>query len=163
MTIRPETPADAAAIRAVTDAAFATAEHSSGTEAAIVERLRAAGALTLSLVAEEAGAVVGHVAFSPVEIGGEDRGWFGLGPVSVRPDRQRVGIGAALIEKGLRRLADSGTAGCVVLGDPNYYSRLGFARDPALCYPGAPPEYFLALRWTDPTLSGDVTYHPAFG
>lgn len=131
MEIRLETPADMAAIRQITLDAFAGAEHSSGTEGAIIDGLRAAGTLTLSLVAMEDGRIIGHAAFSPVAIAGRDAGWFGLGPVSVRPDRQGKGTGAALIREGLSRLRDMGAEGCVVLGDPGYYGRLGFAVNPA--------------------------------
>src|SRR5262245_55623298 len=94
MEIRGERPGDARAIRSITNAAFAGAEHSSGTEAAIVDALRASGAMTVSLVAVAGNEVVGHVAFSPVRIDGQDFGWYGLGPVSVRPDCQKQGIGA---------------------------------------------------------------------
>lgn len=160
--IRPEAPADAVAIGRVTDAAFASAPHASGTEAAIVDALRAAGTLTLSLVAEDEGAVVGHVAFSPVTVAGADVGWFGLGPVSVLPARQGHGIGAALIRDGIARLAARGAAGCVLLGDPGYYRRFGFANDPGLRFDGAPAEYFLARAFTRPAPEGAVTYQPAF-
>src|SRR5690606_25113924 len=88
MHIRKETPQDAAEIRRLTDEAFRTVAYSNQKEGEIVDALRAAKALTLSLVAEEDGQVLGHVAFSPVQIGGEDKGWYGLGPVSVSPDRQ---------------------------------------------------------------------------
>ena len=98
--IRPETPADAAAISALNTAAFANAEHSDGTEAQIVDRLRDAGALLVSLVAERDGAIIGHVAFSDVTIGGQDLGWVGLGPVSVAPTRQAGGVGSALQLRG---------------------------------------------------------------
>ncbi|MBS0505082.1 MAG: N-acetyltransferase [Proteobacteria bacterium] len=162
MEIRDERPADAAAIRAVVTAAFATAPHSSGTEAAIVDALREAGALTLSLVAEEDGEVVGHIAFSPVMADGSEGGWYGLGPVSVRPDFQTKGIGQALVRVGLERLKESGAFGCVVLGDPAYYARFGFLNDPALRYPGVPPEYFQMLIFAGARPSGDVSYHAAF-
>lgn len=97
MIIRAETPADVSTIRALTEAAFKSVEHSSQTEGAIVDALRAAGALPLSLVADQDGKIVGHIAFSPVLMGGMDLGWFGLGPVSVWPHLQRGGIGSALI------------------------------------------------------------------
>ncbi len=160
--IRPETPADAAAIRRLTDAAFAGAPHAAGTEGAIVDALRAEGTLALSLVAEEAGAVIGHVAFSPVAIGGADVGWFGLGPVSVLPGRQRAGIGSRLIRDGLARLRGLGARGCVVLGDPGYYRRFGFENDPRLTFEGAPAEYFMRLAFDHPAPAGPVTYRPAF-
>lgn len=138
MEIRFEIPADRAAIRQITQDAFAGAEHSSGTEGAIIDGLRAARTLTLSLVAEEGGQVIGHAAFSPVMIGGRDAGWFGLGPVAVRPDRQGQGAGGALIREGLARLRAMEAQGCVVLGDPGYYSRFGFAVDPNLKFEGVP-------------------------
>lgn len=166
MLIRPEQPGDTVAIRALTTEAFATAPHSSGTEAAIVDGLRAAGALTLSLVAvaEEAGpnAILGHVAFSPVTIDGVASGWLGLGPVSVRPGRQRGGIGSALIRAGLRRLRERGAGGCVLLGDPAYYGRFGFANDPALVLEGVPAEYFMRLGFGAAVPAGTVRYHAAF-
>ena len=161
MQIRPETEADASAIAALTTAAFATAPHAAGNEAAIIDALRAAGALALSLVAD-AGGVVGHVAFSPVTIDGKDMGWFGLGPVAVAPDRQRQGIGAALIREGLARLAAMGAKGCVVLGDPGYYRRFGFEADPALVLPDVPPEYFMRLILAGTPPRGTVAFHPGF-
>lgn len=163
MIIRAETASDSTVIRSVTEAAFLGAEHSSGTEGAIVDALRDAGALTLSLVAEQDGAMVGHVAFSPVRIGGRDLGWFGLGPVSVLPSLQRGGIGKTLIEAGLEQLRQRGASGCVVLGDPAYYGRFGFTADHELHYPDVPPEYFQSMPWTGASAEGEVSYHPAFG
>ena len=95
--IRNETSTDAGAIAAVTVAAFRPLEISSHTEQFIVEALRAAGALTVSLVAEAEGRVVGHIAFSPVSVADGTPDWYGLGPVSVLPEYQRRGIGKALI------------------------------------------------------------------
>ena len=112
VTIRPESNADIPAITEVTEAAFATMEMSNHTEQFIIESLRAAEALTVSLVAEVDGCVVGHIAFSPVSVSDGAEGWYGLGPVSVSPEYQRKGIGKALIEEGLSRLKDRGAAGC---------------------------------------------------
>jgi len=163
MKIRPERPADHAAIATLVTAAFATAPHSSGTETAIVDALRDAGALTLSLVAEDHSRIVGHVAFSPVTIDGAAGGWFGLGPIAVHPDRQGSGIGRALIEEGLRQLCERDAVGCVVLGDPAYYGRFGFRSDPALRYPDVPAEYFQRLSFSGTEPSGAVAYHDGFG
>jgi putative acetyltransferase len=161
--VRHEREADQEAISAIIGAAFATAPHSDGTEAEIVHRLRDSGALTISLVAEQGGELVGHVSFSPVTIEGEDRGWFGLGPVAVLPKQQSLGVGRSLVEVGLRDLRSRGASGCVVLGEPAYYGRFGFGADPRLTLPGPPPKYFQALRWSDDAAEGEVAYHPAFG
>lgn len=162
MHIRHERPSDVAAIHALTEAAFADMAYSSHTEARIIDALRAAGALTLSLVAERDGEIIGHAAFSPVRIDGADHGWHGLGPVSVTPGLQRGGIGQAVIFEGLRRLQALGSAGCVVLGHPGYYGRFGFEIDQALGYRGAPSGYFRRLAFAEPVPRGEVSYHPAF-
>lgn len=162
MNIRQEQERDYDAIRQVTADAFALAEYSNHKEPAIIAALRDAGALTVSLVAEDGGEVVGHIAFSPVTIDGEDHRWFGLGPVSVRPDRQGDGIGRALIRQGLNDLHAQGAAGCVLLGYPDYYRRFGFENDPALRFQGAPPEYFMRLTFGGFVPVGQVEYHAAF-
>lgn len=162
MIIRPETPGDIRSIRTLTDAAFVGVEHSRQTEGAIVDALRNAGALSLSLVAEQGGSIIGHVGFSPVKIDGKDAGWFGLGPVSVSPSLQRSGVGSALINEGLKVLANLGAQGCVVLGDPMYYGRFGFTSDHALHYDEVPSEYFQSLVLTGEPITGDVTYHTGF-
>ena len=162
MKIRQERPEDAATIRALTDAAFKGMPFSDQTEAKVIDALREAGALTLSLVATEAGEIIGHVAFSPVKINGEAGDWYGLGPVSVWPDRQRTGIGQALIREGLQRLKTIGAGGCVLLGDPAYYCRFGFESDPDLHNVGAPPGAFQRLTLNGSRPRGEVTFHPAF-
>ncbi|ANH74220.1 acetyltransferase family protein [Ralstonia insidiosa] len=160
--IRPEAPADAASIEAVTIAAFREAEHTSHNEQDIVRALREAGALTVSLVAERDGAVVGHVAISPVSIADGTSGWFGLGPISVLPAEQGCGIGACLMRAALDQLRTLGAAGCVVLGDPAYYGRFGFRAEPSLVFPRVPAEYFQALIFRGTLPNGAVTYHPGF-
>ncbi len=101
IVIRNETDTDIDAITEVTIAAFRTLEVSNQTEQFIIETLRAANVLTLSLVADGDGRVVGHIAFSPVTISNGTPDWYGLGPVSVLPEYQRQGIGTALIQEGL--------------------------------------------------------------
>ncbi len=167
IAIRDETPGDGPAIADLTARAFAGVAYSDGSEPGIVARLRAAGELVLSLVAVEeigdgAAGLVGHVAFSPVSIDGVDLDWFGLGPVSVAPERQRAGIGSALIRDGLDRLRGRGARGCVVLGDPGYYARFGFVRMPALRYIGAPAEYFQCIAFGTGIPEGQVEYANAF-
>ena len=164
LALRAERPDDAFAIGIVTEAAFRNAPHSDGSEAAIVERLRADGDLALSLVmTDTGGTIAGHIAFSPVRISDGSRGWYGLGPVSVLPARQGEGIGSALIEAGFARLKAMGAQGCVVLGDPAYYARFGFAHDPRLAYPGPPPEYFQRIVFAGPAPVGEVHYAAGFG
>lgn len=163
-TVRPERPADAAAISALTTAAFHGLEFSGGNEAEIVERLRADGDLAVSLVAENLDlAVIGHAAFSPVTVSDGTSGWYALGPVSVIPLRQKVGIGSSLTEAGLARLREIGAAGCVVLGDPGYYGRFGFVNDPGLTCPGPHPEYLQRVVFRTPPPTGEIRFAPAFG
>lgn len=160
--IRNETEADAAAITDVTIAAFNTLEISNHTEQLIVEALRAAGALTVSLVAALDGRVVGHIAFSPINISDGTRDWYGLGPVSVLPEYQRQGIGKALISEGLSRLKGLKARGCCVVGHPDYYRKFGFENPPGLVHEGVPPEVFLALSFDGHVPQGTVTFHEAF-
>lgn len=159
--IRPENTRDVDAIASVISEAFLSAEHSGGNEAQIVSDLRADGALDVSLVAEIDGDIVGHVAFSPIQIDWQYCYWYGLAPVSVLPRYQRGGIGAALINAGLGLLRAKATGGCVVLGDPRYYSRFGFTADGRLKLKGVPPEAFQSLAFATGEMSGVVTYHQA--
>jgi putative acetyltransferase len=163
MIIRLETPNDIKSIEEVTLAAFTGLFSDNPTEHLIVNGLREAGMLSLSLVAEMDGQVVGHVAFSPVLIDGEDRGWYGLGPISVSPELQKQGIGSALIEEGLAKLRELGAQGCVLEGSPKYYQRFGFKSYPGLTYEFAPaPEYFMAQPFHEEVPEGKVEYHKAF-
>lgn len=162
IVLRAETPADGAAIDALTRAAFLQAPHSSHTEHLIVAALRRAGALSVSLVAEAEGELVGHVALSPVYIGDGTQGWYGLGPISVAPALQRRGIGAQLMQGALAALREMAAGGCVLLGDPDYYQRFGFRPQAELVLPGVPPEYFQALPLSGSLPHGEVRYHAAF-
>jgi len=166
VAIRDERPTDLRAVHALNAAAFPT-----DSEARLVDALRAHGRLTLSLVAEDCGVVVGHIAFSPVSVegpGGRIVTGIGLAPMAVRPERQRSGIGGRLVEAGLDRLRADGHAFCVVLGHPEYYPRFGF--EPASRFglrweQEAPDEVFLARELAAGGLagvSGVVRYAPEF-
>ena len=161
--IRNETPADINAIGELTIAAFRTLEISHHTEQFIVAALRAAKALTISLVAEADGRVIGHIAFSPVAISDGTRNWYGLGPVSVLPEHQRRGVGKALIAEGLRRLKELGAQGCCLVGHPDYYRQFGFRNAPELVLEGVPPEVFFALPFDGRMPHGTVAFHEGFG
>jgi putative acetyltransferase len=162
IVIRDETEADVGAIGEVTVAAFNTLEISNHTEQFIIEALRAAGALTVSLVAESEGQVVGHIAFSPVGISDGTPDWYGLGPVSVLPAYQRQGIGKALIREGLARLKDLNARGCCLVGHPDYYPQFGFRNVAGLVLEGVPQEAFFALSFDGQSPQGTVTFHDAF-
>ena len=162
ITIRPESSADGAAIEAVTVAAFRDAPHAAHTEQFIVAALRRAGQLTVSLVAELGGAVVGHVAASPVSLSDGSPGWFGLGPISVLPEHQGRGIGSRLMREVLQQLRDTGAAGCLLVGDPRFYQRFWFRSHTALAYPEVPAEVFLVLPFGGAVPQATVRFHPAF-
>lgn len=188
--IRPEETWDCEAVSRIEYAAFLNhPAHPPGaepTEHRIVERLRAAGDLALSLVAEddpgggagnaarsEAGGgaghgsggagLVGHLALSPASVGEEQEGWYLLGPVGVLPERQGQGIGSALVREALRVLSAAGARGVVLVGDPAYYARFGFRTCDRLEYPGVPGQYVLALTLRGGDPAGAIAAHPAFG
>lgn len=162
MNIRSETPRDFAAIQTINIDAFADHPFSQQTEHLIVNALREAGALTLSLVAEDNGRVVGYIAFSPALIDGQDLKWYTLGPIAVAPDCQRQGIGSRLIETGVAALREIGANGCLLVGDPNYYLRFGFRHSQSLTVHDIPPEYFMCLPFVGEIPHGIVSHHPAF-
>jgi putative acetyltransferase len=160
--IRRETPEDIDAIDAVTTAAFLNAPHTDHTEQFVVKALRRSGQLTISLVAVREENIVGHVALSPVTLSSGDRHWYGLGPISVTPEHQRRDIGSLLMKRAIAELKEIGAAGCVLFGNPKYYSRFGFKPESSLVLAGVPPEYFQALVFTGGTPVATVTYHESF-
>lgn len=161
MRIRNETTADIPAIsRLVTDA-LRLLPQATGTEARIVEMLRADGALALSLVAEEGGVVIGYLAASAARVGTQE-GWGLIGPLVVLPARHRQGIGSALMAEALRRLRET-CRGAALVGDPAYYRRFGFRAFPGLTVAGCPPEVVQALPFDGTAPRGELVHHPAFG
>lgn len=160
--IRNEKDADVDAITELTVAAFKTLEISNHTEQFIIEALRANNALTVSLIAEVDGHVVGHVAFSPVTISDGTQNWYGLGPVSVLPEHQRKGIGKSLILEGISRLKGLNAKGCCLVGHPDYYRKLGFKNVSGLVHEGVPQEVFLAMSFDGQIPQGTVNFHDGF-
>lgn len=162
MIIRREAAGDVAAIRQVICAAF----EGDG-EADLVDRLRADGDLILSLVAEQDGQIIGHIAFSRLSItdGSQNRPGASLAPVAVLPEMQRKGAGRALIESGHDQLRHAGETVVFVLGDSAYYSRLGYSVNGAGafdCVYAGPYFQWLRLSPQAPA-SGVIAYAPAFG
>jgi len=162
MIIRKETDADIEAITEITIAAFNTLSISNHTEHFIIKALRAAGVLTVSLVAEVEGQIVGHIAFSPVKITDGTKDWYGLGPISVLPKYHKKGIGKSLVKEGLSLLKELGGQGCALVGDPNYYNRFGFKNYPEFIHEGIPQEVFLALPFNEKVPRGTVIFHEGF-
>jgi len=162
IVIRSEIETDVNAITDVTVAAFRSLEISNHTEQFIIDALRASKALTISLVAELDGRVIGHIAFSPVTISDGTRNWYGLGPVSVLPEYQRQGIGKALVLEGLSRLKALNANGCCLVGHPDYYRKFGFKNIPGLVVEGVPPEVFFALSFNGHFPKGTVIFHEGF-
>lgn len=161
MLIRDEIKSDAAAIRTVVTEAMKLLSKATGTEADIVDRLRADNALRLSLVAEDGGQVVGYLAASDGRIG-DLSGWGLIGPVAVLPLRHGQGIGSALMTEAIRRLRSSGK-GAALVGDPGYYGRFGFRSFPALRVGDVPPRFVQALPFDGSEPQGELIHHPAFG
>lgn len=157
---RPERAADVAAIRAILESAFP-----SSAEARLVDALRASGKLAVSMIAADASGPVGHIAFSPVTVG--EAAGLGLAPMAVLPAHQNKGVGALLVREGLASCTQLGCGFVVVLGEPEYYGRFGFAR--ASNY-GLDNEYgvdeaFMALELKPGSLppeGGLVRYAPEF-
>lgn len=160
--IRPETAADAPAIRALTAAAFRGKPYAGGDEQDVIDRLRDAGELVRSLVAIEGDAIVGQITFSRASAPGGEPGWYALGPVSVLPARQGAGIGAALVREGLAELRALGARGCVLTGDPTYYGRFGFTLAADNTPEGEPEAYFQMLCFDGSRPAGRFAFHRAF-
>jgi putative acetyltransferase len=159
--IRPEDAADRSQVRAVLEMAFAREA-----EAGLVDRLRAEGAFVLHLVAEQTGVVVGAIGFPRlvIERAGADAPAVGLAPLAVMPDWQRQGIGRALIEDGLVRLANRNETLIFVLGDPGYYRRFGFDPDAAAAFesPYSGAHFMLRRLSGEAPTAGRVRYPRAF-
>lgn len=162
-SIRPATSADSPVIRDIHLAAFPTSA-----EADLVARLHEDHDSEISLVAEQAGEIVGHLLLSRMSVSAGSRALraLGLGPVGVLPGAQGSGVGSELIRSALGIAATLGEEVVFVLGEPDYYSRFGFSAEAAVPFasPYAGP-YFMALwlRLNDaPRVAGKAGYAPAF-
>lgn len=164
MPNRAEEERDWAAVHAINASAFKTPA-----EANLVDVLRKEAYPVVSLVAEDNGAIVGHILFSPVLLSGRtDLKIMGLGPMAVAPGHQRKDIGSALVRAGMERCKQLGFGAVVVLGHPEYYPRFGFlpsARLGIACEYEVPEEVFMAMELQPGYLrgaTGIIKYHSAF-
>jgi len=161
-TIRRERPGERARLRHVIESAFAGKPYADGDEAELLDALQRHDALSLSLVAEVDGCVVGQAAFSPATPAVDEGRWFALGPVAVLPEFQGRGLGSRLVLEGLHTLEGEGADGCILVGDPAYYSRLGFHLASANAPTDQPAHHFMVkvLRGSEPR--GTIQFHRAF-
>ena len=168
VVIRPERDEDHPAIAEVVRAAFV--RHPDEV-ASFVEAIRASEEFIpeLALVAEDSSGVIAHVMLSWVGVeGGSRTRILNLTPMSVRPDRQRMGVGTRLIWDALGRAEDAGEPAVMVEGIPGYYPRFGFEPAMALGFvspnPGIPDEAYMVKRLAgySPDLAGRIVYPPAF-
>lgn len=159
--VRSELASDHDAVRQIHTAAFARP-----TEASLVHKLRGSSG-SISLVATEAGGVVGHILFTAAKVMGKQFRVAGLGPMAVSPARQRSGIGSELVLRGLEACRIAGYEAVVVVGHAEYYPRFGFQRGSSFelrCQFDVPDEVFMATELQPGALSGggDLQYAPEF-
>ncbi len=157
MIIRPATDADYDPIHELVKTAFQTAKVSDGTEQDFVRELRKGKYLPeLELVAEEDGALIGHVMLTGTTIrnGDDVTETLLLAPLCVALERRNKGIGAALMREALGKAKTLGHVSVVLIGDPAYYGRFGFRALPAITYPGVPALYTLTRELVPGALSG---------
>ena len=162
MIVRHEISSDFADIGRITELAFRDRPYAAGDEQKVIERLRASEALVLSLVAIEAGELIGHIAFSPAELSDGSQPWFALGPVSVVPDQQGKGVGSTLIRKGLGGIRSLGALGCILTGNPAYYHRFGFELTPEHVPSNESEDYFMLKMMGNQQPAGRFSFHRGF-
>lgn len=160
--IDPEQAGHEKAIYDLTERAFAPMAYSEGDEQDLINRLRDHNALTISLVARQEGKIAGHIAFSPAFPDDGSDGWYALGPISVEPELQKMGVGSELIREGLTLLQERGAVGCILIGNPEYYERFGFEIVPECCPDGEPSDYFQMIVFQGEKPEQVIRFHKLF-
>lgn len=160
--VRPECCADHAAIADLIEKAFFGKPYADGDESELVDKLRQREALSVSLVAELDGKIIGQIAFSPAVASDGSERWYALGPLAVLPEYQGMGIGSQLVQRGLKAIAELNANGCILVGDLGYYGRFGFELSPSNVPHGEPPEHFMVKLFAGPLPQGSISFHEAF-
>lgn len=162
LSIRNEVSADVAAVAELTKAAYADHFYSEEAGPSILEDLRSADALVLSLVAELKGKIVGHLAVSSVTISDGSLNWYGLGPLSVAPEYQGYKVATTLVHHGLATLRGKGAQGCALIGLPAFFARFGFFNHGALRHDGVPREVYVRKLVDGDWPRGEISFHQAY-
>lgn len=165
-TIRPEQACDYEVIYDITKRAFAPMPYAGGNEQDLINLLRNNDALEISLVAQIGSDIVGHIAFSKAfpenESADVNGGYYALGPIAVDPELQRSGIGSALIYEGIDILRQREAAGCILVGNVDYYQRFGFKTAPHLCPKSEPKDHYMILPLAVKNIDTIIGFHPLF-
>lgn len=162
-TIRKERRGEEAAIHALTVRAFAGHPYSDGDEQDVIDRLRGDGDLLLSLVADEAGTIIGQITYSRAILSNGEGGWMVIGPIAVDPAHQGKGVGRALMYAGEEAMRAMGAKGITVLGDPQLYRRFGYIQHTPLTLEGELGEFLQVKTFGAAIPTTTLTYAPAFG
>ena len=162
LTIRAESERDHVVVGNIIRAAFEGKPYAAGDEAELVEALRAVGDLSVSLVAELNGVVVGQIALSPAQPSDGSSHWYALGPVAVLPSHQGARIGSQLVLASLQVITELGANGCILEGDPAYYVRFGFELSPSNAPAPESSRFFMAKVLRGQLPNGPIAFHPAF-
>ena len=160
--VRPEKKSDREIIWELTKLAFSGKPYAGGNEQDLIDNLRELNVLSASLVAVDGSEVVGQITFSPASISSGEGNWYALGPISVLPHRQSEGIGGLLIEAGMKVIEHMGAWGCILTGNPDYYSRHGFTLANVHCPDNEAEEYFMLRLSGVNKPVGKFAFHDAF-
>lgn len=142
LIIRKEHCNDYQRIEFVAKQAFEAMPSSAGKASTIPQKLRESPPFTFALVAEYKQQIIAHIVISSVQVNDHPNNIFSISSLVVLPEFQGKGIGSKLVKVALSKLAKRKAQCCVLVGDPKFYSRLGFNVENSLTYQGGPEENF---------------------